>query len=326
MGLTETQERLVREFTGLDTTDPEQVLAALGAKLEAAHTPPAPIVYRAKEPIKKAHDAPAITIGIPTRGLWPIEFSMSLLQLIHPLNTGMAYSIVKGRLPAESRNGIVAEALERQTDALFLLDDDVIFPDITLYRMWNILQRHPEAAAVTAVYATKMEPSEPLIYADDRSGAFWDWPLGALIPIHSGGAGCQLVRMSYVAKLSPPWFNDTVADVQGETGRYRQRWGHDRYFHIRLREEAGGVVYADTGLLCSHWDTQLHRNFLLPPDAPCFQKDLVGEAYVPGLTDGVVSWRRLVPVKQSNTFAGYLDWVQQQGGGGAGHREELIPT
>jgi hypothetical protein len=312
------QTKLLTEFLGPlpDEITGEELFARLLGRLDTERGPD-PVMYRAKEPIKVSPGAPAITIGIPTRGFPPVEFFISLLQLLHPLNTAMSYTVQKGKLPAAARNAILETALAENIETVCFLDDDVLFPDTTLYRLWGAMRKHPEAAVITGVYSTKIEPVEPLLYLDAEAGAFWDWPLGALIPIHSAGAGCMLVNMAYVRKLKGPWFDDVLKDSTPDDvgGKTRNRWGHDRFFMMRMRDEAGGVIYADTGLLLSHFDTQLNRNYVLPGDSPCFQRPPVGESWVPALTAaGVVYWRRILPQAHSDgTFLGYLDWLRGPG-------------
>lgn len=280
-----------------------------------------PVQQGARMRFKVNPSAPRLVIGLPVRKTSSIEFWISMLQALPPLNVRMSYLYQKGadapggKLPAEARNAILRRAIEEGIEYVLFLDDDVLFPELAFYRLWVAMSKHPEAACITGVYTSKQDPAEPLLYDNEMNGAFWDWALGDLVPIHSAGAGIMLVRMSYVAKLEPPWFNDVVvdSDVDGrDDARLRNTWGHDRYFHIRLRDEAGGVIYADTGLLCSHWDVELQKNFLLPPDAPCFQRPMAGEAFVPYLDEqGVAQWRRMVPqvTPKDHQFRGWLDWI-----------------
>lgn len=323
-----------------------------------------PREYRARQIVKHSPDAPHLGVGLAVRKESPVEFWISMMQMIPPLNVKMGYLIQKGanaqrveafadlraamraaltpeeqeagvevcepcggsgkvrivdrgKLGAAARNAILQQALADGTPYVLFFDDDVLFPDMTAYRFWVTAQKHPEAAAITGIYTTKVTPCEPLLYADAEGGAYWDWPLGALIPIHSAGAGVQIVNMAYVAKLDPPWFNDVIRDTPGHViGSYRRNtWGHDRYFHIRLRDEAGGVIYADTGVLCAHWDTETQRAFVIPPDAPCYQRPIEGECFVPHLNaEGSVEWRRLLGRDWSGDpkFWGYLDWLASQ--------------
>ena len=277
-----------------------------------------PVHQGARLRFKVNPHAPKLVIGLPVRKTSPVEFWISMLQALPPLNVRMSYLYQKGadapggKLPAEARNAILRRAIEEGIEFVCFLDDDVLFPELAFYRLWVAMSKHPEAACITGVYTSKQDPSEPLLYENEMGGAYWDWALGDLVPIHSAGAGIMLVRMSYVAKLEPPWFNDVVVEVPDDAVTLRNSWGHDRYFHMRLRNEAGGVVYADTGLLCAHWDVDLQKNFLLPPDAPCFQRPMAGEAWVPYLDEqGVCQWRRMVPLTtpRDAQFKGWLDYV-----------------
>lgn len=273
---------------------------------------------------KNSDSAPALGIGLPVRKRSPVEFWMALFQMLPPLNTKIGYMIQKadeanvkdGKLPAAARNSLIERALERDMKFVFFLDDDVLFPEITLYRMWVTMQKHPEMGCITAVGGTKLTPSEPLIYQEGVQGAYWDWQLGAQIPIHSAWAGCMLVNMSYVRKMPEPWFNDIVIGVNGPPDeRVKQNiWGHDRYFHQQMREKTGGLIIADTGLLVAHFDADLQKSYILPPNSPPFTRPILGESWIPFHDDdGTVSWRRIVlPDKPDTSFKTYLQWLQDQ--------------
>ena len=165
-----------------------------------------PIVYEAREIAKSSPEAPLVIVAIPTRGGAqggpPIEFTISLLQMQPPLNVHMAYCIQKGLLPAPARNAILETALKGGAAYVFFLDDDVLFPNMILYRLLTAARFHPEAGIISAVVPTKIEPCEPMLYVDQVSGAYWDWPLGALVPIESAGAGAMLVNLAHVSNIS----------------------------------------------------------------------------------------------------------------------------
>lgn len=270
-------------------------------------------VYLARERFKLNPDAPFLGIGLPTRGkgIGCPEFWMSLFQMLPPMNVKCAYILQKGMLPAASRNSILENALERGMSYVLFLDDDVLFPDVACMRLWAQMAIHPEAAAISGIYTTKFDPPEPLLYATSGDGAFWDWSLGELVPIHSAGAGFMIVDLAYVKKLSRPYFQDS-SEAHTEDGiRHRSHLGHDRYFLSRLTEEAGGQVYADTGLLLGHMDLNSDVVYVVPPEAPCFQRPPVGEAYVPYVDgEGCINWRRLIR-RMDRPFKGYLDWLAE---------------
>lgn len=286
-----------------------------------------PVLEReARSFTKNTDDAPSLGIALPVRKRSPVDFWMSLYQLMPPLNTKIGFMIQKSEekdkngnkiqyLPAETRNILLERAIEKKMNYVFYLDDDVLFPDITLYRMWVSMQKHPEIACITAVGCTKLTPTEPLIYQDGKQGAWWDFQLGALTPIHSAWAGCMLVNMDYVRRLEAPWFNDVITPETEDTGHFKRNvWGQDRYFHMRLREEAGGLVMADTGILVGHYDADLQKCYILPPDAPCFNKPILGESFITFFDNsGYVNWRRIVVQDHPDKpFTGYLDWLASQ--------------
>lgn len=265
--------------------------------------------YEGRPPVKTAPNAPLLAVGIPTRGLFPAEFAMALMQAQAPLGVMTTYLIEKGRLPAEARNHILKRALaDGQGYALFL-DDDVLFPPMAWYRLWAHIRQHPEAAAVTGVVSMKSDPAEPMLYRAEGEGAYWDWALGDLVPVRGAGAGCLMVNLDYVRRLEPPWFQDAVTSGP----KVHELRGHDRFFLDRLQDEAGGVVYADTGTLCGHFDHAEAKVYCLPATAPCFQRPIAGECYIPVVSaDGMMQFARLVRRDGSAPFLGYLAWLATQ--------------
>ncbi|MDR7528639.1 MAG: glycosyltransferase family A protein [Armatimonadota bacterium] len=262
-------------------------------------------VYPARERVKLPPDAPKMGIALPLRGRGAgcAEFWMCLFQLIPPLNVKTAYLVQKGLLPGPARNRLLETALSHGMSYLLFLDDDVLFPDVAALRLWTLMQLHPEAAAITGVYTTKFQPAEPMLYLGTGDGAYWDWALGDLIHVESAGAGCVLVDLTKVKQVEPPWFVDEIST--GEAGH--QHVGHDRYFFQRLGEL--WPVYADTGLLLGHMDIASDTIYVLPPEAPCFNRPPKGEAFVPYLDpSGRIDWRRVIPAPDGQ-FLGYLDWL-----------------
>jgi hypothetical protein len=72
---------------------------------------------------------------------------------------------------------------------------------------------------------------------------------------------------------------------------------------------SGMQVYADTGILCGHFDTALCKSYVVPPTAPCFQQQPQGEAFVPFINDGVIAWRRYMPRGDTNEYIGFRKWI-----------------
>jgi hypothetical protein len=71
---------------------------------------------------------------------------------------------------------------------------------------------------------------------------------------------------------------------------------------------------ADTGLLVAHFDADLQKAYILAPDAPPFQKPVIGETFFPFfLNNGAIGWRRIFVRDTPDTeFMGYLDWLAAQ--------------
>lgn len=275
----------------------------------------------ARSGIKLSADAPFLAFGLPVRKTSPVDFWIHFFQAFPPLNVKTAYiwqkaaeqNVIDGQLPAAARNSILKEAIANKIDYVLFLDDDVLFPDISFYRLWNQMRGRPDVACITAIGSTKLQPAEPLIYKDIGSGAYYDWRLGDLFPIHSAWAGCMIVNMEYVRRIPEPWFNDVMHDAkQPEEGVKRNIMGQDRFFHMQL-QDAGGLVMADGGLHVGHFDVDLQKPYILPHTIPCFQNPPTPntESFIPGyINEHEIGWTRVfAPLTPDPKWKGYLDWL-----------------
>lgn len=255
-----------------------------------------------KRVMKNSLDAPYIVIGIPTRlnslqpscnsgsqGAnqygWSPEFAMSLLQLTNPLNTTLAFKIERSDLPAKGREIITRWALQNDAKYIFFLDDDVLFPNNTLIQFLETAKIFPDAGIISGLYGNKTENTEPFFYKRTGEGAYWGYEQGKVEEVESCGAGCMLVNMEYVKKLTPPYWTDEYT----QKGRTQAFWGQDINFCKKIREQAGGKVYIDANIFCGHYDSKTGKIFQLPkkPQEQFAEKrKLIEKNHTPSMTIG----------------------------------------
>lgn len=251
--------------------------------------------------------------GFRAPGLLPAEFMLSHMNWVPPLNVSMAYLIKKNMLSSHARQVMTQEAIRMGAEYIFYVDDDTIIPPLGLYTLYNFMERNPHAGAITGVYTTRETPNEPLIYQEHGAGCAWDFEMGPQAKpelCFGAGAGCLLARVSAIvdvmAKMEeeagqpiPIWADEKDMPTAGSTSKQRVMWGHDVRF-CRMLNLYDHPVYVDGRVLCGHFDIRSGKTFIVPADAPGFQKtlDRVGNINTPDYWDqvysreGADSWRK----------------------------------
>jgi hypothetical protein len=221
----------------------------------------------------------------------PVELFLRAQQMQPILNGTTAFLCESGRLSGEARQIMTKQALRMGAKYILYWDDDVIPAPMALYEMHNWMERHPDVGALSAVYVTREEPCEPLIYKQHGTGAWWDFPMGEGAEpqqCFAAGAGYLLARADAIRDAieglkrdsggveQPIWADGStsrVYDGQEEVDGIQKRaitWGHDVRF-CKLLQDYGWPVYVDGRQLMSHIDVATGRIFDMPGDAPGFK-------------------------------------------------------
>lgn len=210
----------------------------------------------------------------------PIQWLTAQMQLVHPLNTSCVYMTQHGMLAGEARQVLTMNALANVQDDGYILywDDDTLPPQMGLYKMMNYMEQHPEVGALSAVYCTREDPPEPVIYRESTTGVCWDFPMGEdaePYDISAAGAGFLLARVSAIRAAmekfpgEPLWADMKVSpEVLGEKDPNWGSgitWGHDVRF-CRLLRLAGYKVQVDGRVECGHLDIATQVIHKLPDD------------------------------------------------------------
>ena len=135
-----------------------------------------------------------ITIGLPTNRLIKPKTSLSLLELIDNKHDYHFVISTRGYNTSENRNYIASQAV-KNSDYLFFIDDDMIFPPNTLDKL---LARKKDI--VGGVYMTKYDKQEPVVeYFDDERPK-------DLFKCKAIGTGMLLIKTDVFKKVPQPWF------------------------------------------------------------------------------------------------------------------------
>lgn len=215
----------------------------------ASQTPVSPGSAHSRQPI-------SITLGLPSRGLVSIQWSLALLGAILP--NALAHiriSAPVGLRVDAARNTIVADALK--TDArgkasshLLFLDDDTLIPRDGIAR----LIAH-DLPIVSALVYTRGFVSRPAFTPEKGMLVRQDWVPGDLIACYGVGAACLLIKVEVLRRMLeelpleiegglPKWFS-CVSDLllAGEED-----------FFCENAAKPGYQPVVDTGVFCWHWD------------------------------------------------------------------------
>lgn len=262
--------------------------------------------------------------GFRAPGLLPVEFMLSHMNWVPPLNVSIAYMVKKNMLSSHARQVMTKEAIRMGAEYIFYVDDDSIIPPLGLYTLYNFMERNPHAGAISGVYTTREDPNEPLIYQEHGEGCAWDFELGdGAIPekIFGAGAGCLLARLSAVkdtikqmeaeyGQEVPIWADEKDMPAKGSQDNQRVMWGHDVRF-CRMLNMHGHPVYVDGRVICGHFDIRTSKTFFIPKDAPGFQKTKDRQGNINTATywdqvygkEGADSWRKYPEMFQAVTSA-----------------------
>lgn len=206
----------------------------------------------------------SICIVTPTRGVRATADGPLLIQqhpdawlahqaLAMPPMVGRVHRIpCIGKGVAEAYNLLVHAALDTGATYLVTLEDDIIPPGDALIRLQARLLRHPELAAVSALYWSRGEGSVPFLLGDPALGlddfepeAPPDADAEQLVRVNAIPFGCAMWRLDMFRQIPGPWFDDTV-----ET--------HDIAW-ARVAGAVGSLFAVDCTIKAGHVDSRTGR-------------------------------------------------------------------
>lgn len=168
---------------------------------------------------------------------------------------------------ADLRNWYVEQAIANGCKYLMFIDEDVTGPPHGLRQLIFQMEHHPEAWAIGGVVCHKAKPTAPMIFRGNGNGPYWDWKLGEFFEVSGIGMGFTLLRVEPFKTLEKPWFK-TVDNMEAfwDGIPKAEVWTEDLYWCDKAIK-AGGKVYADTSILCDHWDMSTGLPTTLAPDS-----------------------------------------------------------
>ena len=216
---------------------------------------------------------PTLMIGIPTLGRpVPLQWALNFKSMNAPINYNVDFNIVYGKEIGAARDGLAQAALDRKCKYLFFLGDDVVAPPHTLRQLIYRMENMPEVDVVGGVYCAKADPAAPLVFIENGQGSYWDWKVGEFFECTGLGMDCTLIRTSLFEKIPKPWFLTVDKDHFIDAKPNLESWTEDLYFLKKVRD-AGGRIFCDASIICSHHDVYTGKSWNLPKDSlPMRQK------------------------------------------------------
>ena len=196
-----------------------------------------------------------ILIGTATTGTVRMEWVMARYGQMVPPNWSQVimHQFMASFVPirfqvADAQNLIVAEAIEKDFEWLFLLEHDVVIPNDTFIRL-NKYMKEQKTPIVSGLYFTRSLPSEPLIYRGRGNGSFDDWKMGDLVWCDGVPTGCLLVHMGIMREM---WKDAEDYEINGRQLK--------RIFDTPRRtwfDEKSGQFNTSTGTSDLDWCTRV---------------------------------------------------------------------
>lgn len=195
-----------------------------------------------------------------------------------PTNYNSMEINIHGKEIGDARNYAVQRCLEHNPKPkyLFFLDYDVIPSADCLQKLVYRAEHHPECDIFAGVYCAKMPVPEPLIYAGDGVGPFWDWAIGDILTTDTHGItgvhmGLTLIRLSLFDRTpwdeKEPWFYTANETQHTDKGLKTRRGTEDLWFCRKAVQEANAKILVDTSVLAGHICNQTRIKYGLPPDS-----------------------------------------------------------
>lgn len=203
-----------------------------------------------------------ILIAVPTfENIYPDTF-----KSIYDLNTSghdVIFEFVRGYDCATARNRIAQIAIDKNTDYVLMVDNDVVLPKDVLVNMLDGVKD-----VCLGFYAHRDSDN---IYRgrtsvcklfDDNGNEHFNYPLDSeytakelayakehgdyKIRIHGGGMGCAMIKTDIFRQLEYPWY-----DWVNYGGKNRGMLSEDLYFCEKCKA-ANIPIYTDSRVGCGH--------------------------------------------------------------------------
>lgn len=173
-----------------------------------------------------------VLIGTPMTGLVRSEWMTARYGQTIPTNWShievmnwMSAYIPLGYQVADAENIIAKQVVEHNFEWLLFIEHDNVLPPNTFVRL-NQYMISGKVPIVGALYFTKSDPPEPMVYRDFGKGYYADWKLGQKVWVRGLPFGCTLIHGSIIRAL---WEEAEPVTINGTETRRIFRYPEDRF-------------------------------------------------------------------------------------------------
>jgi hypothetical protein len=217
--------------------------------------PTFPADMMARREISNDDNRRGVGLAIISRGTVPIKWMTHMKQVTSCFPGGLfwKYLIVERMSWAAARNECVRKCRANNFQWIFFIDDDVFVP---IHALDKLLRS--EKDIVSGIYWTKTENPAPVIFKEMGKGPIYNFNPDEIIPIGGSGAGCLLINMKVFDKFDEagiPYFVENWVYTDKQGNKMKCPIGEDHYFFMKAKE-LGFQAYADTSVLCDHYDSK----------------------------------------------------------------------
>ncbi len=147
-----------------------------------------------------------ITVGILTAtAYFHRRFVESLLRLEYPPNSEVRFDIMEGFQIPFARNRVVEDAFKDNSDYIFFLDSDMVFPPDSLMRLLN-----HNKSVVNALAFRRQHPHFPAVFKWNKENFCYEtihYQLNSgLTAADATGMACILIKTEVFKKLKKPYY------------------------------------------------------------------------------------------------------------------------
>lgn len=197
-----------------------------------------------------------------------VDWHRARMGLSTPTNFNVIQIRADGMEVGDARNAAIKNCLSHDPipEFIFFLDNDVLPSFDAITKLIYRARQYPDYDVFCGVYCAKgMSPPEPLIYAGNGQGPFWDWTVGDILTTEGHGItgthmGLTLIRLSLFDRLpwddEKPWFyTANEVEISDEGGLKTRRGTEDLWFYKTAAERGEKVnILVDTSVLAGHID------------------------------------------------------------------------
>jgi len=233
-----------------------------------------------------------ITIGIPTLGRNPVmEWAWAFKQLNPPANFNTRFAQIWNRPIDEARQAMAEQAVKDGSKYLFFLGDDVVPPSHGLKQLIYRMEMNDDLGVVAGIYCMKYDPPYPLVFRGNGQGAYWDWMVGEFFEVTGIGMDCTLIRTDMLKGMEKPWFKTVDTDKFLDAIPSAEQWTEDLYFCQKVCEETEYTIFADSAVMCEHWDSPSRTKYVLAKSSKPMQRlQFKGDKKIVDIGCGPTHW------------------------------------